>query len=212
MTASLIGGGELNYNGLNFSVGLCGTWKGLPAVLTCGHAFFDMGTNIRHVAVYDGKSNEIGTLESFSAGTGYGTQTAGDWAIILLNDSTTPTNKVYKNRFGSTLKITKKAMAVPEGVYLYGSGNVNRGFGGVVYKTNDTITIYDEDIGTLTFSGITISGIVEDGAHPAKGDSGGACYFTSNGENTFYGTVTGGNYGLLYSSPYYWATNFSPMV
>lgn len=213
--ASLVGGGELVYKagGTAFSVGLCGTWKGRSAVLTCGHSFAGMGANIRHVPVYNGSNTKIGTLESFSYGPNYGAQTTGDWAIILLDDSTTPTNEVFADFSGNTYKITQKAMSVPEGTRMWGSGTENRSYWGVVSKTNCFVNVYSDVVNAYVgLDGMTTSTYITGSIE--NGDSGGTQYFVSNGENTFYGTLVGNDTsGISFAtSPYYWATNFSPMI
>lgn len=212
LTASLIGGEGLYYERENlhysFSLGICGTWKGLPAILTCGHAFKNMGKTIEKVNIYTNNGSKIGKLDSFSFGYDYGAQKAGDWAIILLDNSDLMTNKVYSDFKNNTYNITQKTLSVPVGVRLWGSGQYNRSYAGTVLANNETVIV--DGMSNYSISGMTLSSLTT--GSPRSGDSGGTNYYVSNGSNTFYGTLVGTSTedDFFITSPYVWASNFTP--
>ena len=201
-TASLVGGGDIyaenNAIDYSFSLGICGTYDGSPAFLTCGH---DLGPD---VSIYSSASHttKIGKVAYWN----YGYGKTGDYSIVkVTNSNFTTTNKVKGN--GTTLYVNG-SVSSPEGTTICKYGKTTGYSSGKVTATN------------LTFSnvkGITQSYIRNSSKTTpvAGGDSGGSVYVMSGSYCKITGLVSGrpieptmtDGYMVMYHTPILYAVD-----
>lgn len=202
---SLYGGdGIQNDDGLSYSVGIGGTYNGKNAILTAGHdnegspKFYRNGNLIGSVS-YQRCNKKIGDLTVNSL---------GDFAIITLNNSYTPTNRVRNAT--STVPITGTYSSVPVGTTVYKYGAKTGYAWGIVNYVGITVNFED---GILPGTKYQIRGLYQatmsnssGTAAVAPGDSGGAVYVKDGSNYKIQGIVSGFDSSatiksVVYSSP-----------
>ena len=206
LQTTLYGGDKLSripnssYDG-NFTAGICGTYKGNAAILTCGHISADVGDPI----YYGSTATQIGTL----AFKNYHNGSYGDYGIITLNDNGTMSNMIKHENGKIAIRATMSSIA--EGTYCYKYGQKT----GTTYL-QVTVPYYDLEYNVISEDGAShISYTINDLVKATiiegwsdVGDSGGPYYLFSGGRWVFCGTHTG--YGqdktdytsYCYFSPY----------
>ncbi len=186
--SELIGGQQMSANS-SISLGVCGTYSGNPAILTCGHTLY-VGDN---VYINGTKVGEV-VVRRFSDGSNY------DYGIVkITNTSTfTRTNKVKNDANNTT--ITSTASSSPaEGTLVCKYGFKN-GFG-VGKVTNSSISVnYGEEVIRKLVQVSTTTGNTV-----ASGDSGGPVYRG----HTYHGGVSGASGNTWYFSPVHGASSFT---
>ncbi len=199
--ATLRGGFSLESSGITSSdstLGICGTYDGQNAILTCGH-----GNTETDTILYNGSA--IGTVEYQRLNknpNGSGTEIMGDFSIVLLNSSQTITNTVMGT--DGIKQITGTYSSLPEGttIYKYGA-TTGYGYGTVLESAISSKTTYnlsDEDgnvLGTCYVAGLYRSSM----SALDHGDSGGPVYIKSGSSYLLHGIVTAKINSYLYSTP-----------
>lgn len=212
-TTSLWGGDRLtNSNGFTFSLGICGTYNGSNAILTCGH-----GNENRNIwepglptVYYWG--DEVGPVvyQQCNQDSGnYGVDSLGDFAIVQATNDTM-TNYVHPG-----LRITGTYSSVPVGttVYKYGT-TTGYTYGSVtvagirrqyVDPNNPLYVYYVSGLYEIYMS--STNGV-------AGGDSGGPVWRVDGSSNLIHGIVSAGSGDgrYMYSTPIYYAQHqgFNP--
>ena len=191
MPMNFVGGDKL----YDRTVGICGTYNGRDAILTCGHG----GTYVGQELYFEGNSVPV-RVERVR----FANNASFDYAIatVFSDSGLTLTNKVindvkYSNgNLGSTtITSTKPGFPTEGDVCKYGATGK---FG--VYSITDSkigVSMYDQ----ATNKDYFINGLIEctyvRGNKVAPGDSGGPVY----SEHVFYGTISAGNGTTVYYSP-----------
>ena len=200
-------------NNAGSSIGICGTYNGSNAIITCGHGYstsdavFRSGTNIGSVSYQ--RANQNANIWQT-----YVTASLGDFSIVTLNSSASITNRVYSS--GGTIPITGTYSSVPVNTVVYKYGYATGYSYGSVVATS------------MSFSYGSPPGYYIDGLYKTllnygsigAGDSGGPVWRVSGSSNLIHGIVdahsvntsTGNTY--MYSTPIYYAVNigFSPKL
>ena len=198
------------------TAGICGTYQGQKAVLTCGHGNEQVGFLFTRYPYIKYSGSRIGQVSFQRANTSrlYGQQgvgSLGDFAIVTLNSNITTSNKIYGN-----LEITGTYSSVPQGttIYKYGTttgmsyGTVSRSGTGVIIQYGDGFgnVYYVEGLYTSSMRNSSGTDAI------APGDSGGPVYVKSGSKYLLHGIVTARKEpaenevaSLMYSSPIYFA-------
>jgi len=184
-TSELRGGDRLD----DRTVGVCGTYNGRNAILTCGHG----GTYVGQEIYFDGNPIPV-TVERVQ----YADGKSFDFAIaIVYSDSgLTLTNKVINDvkyadgSLGSTTITGIKTGFPTEGdMCKYGATSKFGVYS--ILESNIEVSYETTKIGGLVSCAYTR------GSRALPGDSGGPVY----SGHTFYGTISGGNDTQMYFSP-----------
>ena len=212
--AAIFGGDGLvnETTGATFTAGICGTYNGQDAILTCGHGntpylSYDyvkyLNTRIGRFSYHRCNSSENAT----------GVDTLGDFAIISLNDNATTTNRIYGD-----VCVTGTFSSIPEGTTIYKYGTATQlSYGTVLQASIGTIVSFTgrSDSSTAYF----VRGLYKHYVHKADGtnaadygDSGGPVYIKDGSQYLLHGTVSamvknGGIVNVMYSSPVFYATD-----
>lgn len=217
--ATLYGGDKISNSssGLSMSVCIGGTYNGANAILTCGHG----NTVSTNTTVGQVKYQRCNTLSSEDTST----NSLGDFAIVKLSNSYTPSN--YVRNATSTLSITGTYSTLPVGTTVYKYGASTRYSWGTVNRTNVTLsypTIRNGDydfINLITTRGLTESYVQNSSSTDPvnSGDSGGCVYIKDGSSYKIHGLVSAGERETkakkyMYSTPIYYAINagFSPKL
>lgn len=219
-TASLLGGDRI-YNedsGEYMSIGICGTYQGNNALLTCGHGNEKVGILSQRYPYIQNKtqSGRIGQVVFQQANTNssnYGVSSLGDFAIVKITSSDTITNRVWE---GGQITGTYSSVPVGTTVYKYGS---RTGYAwGNVTGTSIRLTYGDGLLAVYTVDGLYSVSLQNSSGTTAidGGDSGGPVWRTDTGENLLHGIVTAKINGTntMYTTPIYYAQNqgFQPKL
>lgn len=183
--ATLMGGTPCTTSGIPFTLGMCGTYNGQNAAVTCGHSMTLNGT-VKYL------STTIGT-------TSYIQTNYGDFSIILTNSNATLTNRV-KTSGNTYAEIEGTIDNPPVGsiVCKYGKETGYSEYGEI------------EDVGlTITYdNGLTVrelNRVTWTECAAVDGDSGGPYFMEDFGCTVFCGvhsgSYTGGTVTLF--TPYY---------
>lgn len=149
-----------------FSVGSTGTWVGIDALITTGHAFIGHPVN---TPVYIPGGTRIGYLHLFRVGdyrVGVTGSTHGDWAIVRLNAAgSSMMTHLIRNGAG----IWGITPFVPVGTLVHGSGMNSFAWAGEVSAVNQTV------YASIIYTRITGLTRADRGGEtaPVPGDSGG---------------------------------------
>lgn len=220
ITASLLGGDRI-YNedtGGYMSIGICGTYQGNNALLTCGHGNEKVGIISQRYPYIQNKtqSGRIGQVVFQQANTNssnYGVSSLGDFAIVKITSSDTITNRVWE---GGQITGTYSSVPVGTTVYKYGS---RTGYAwGNVTGTSIRLTYGDGLLASYTVDGLYSVSLQNSSGTTAidGGDSGGPVWRADTGENLLHGIVTAKTNGtnIMYTTPIYYAQNqgFQPKL
>lgn len=183
--ATLIGGKALwRNNSPVATLGLCGTYNGSNAILTCGHGGMTEDPDQNNPIDVDNTS----TLLGYVVEQQYENQEPGDYSVVSTG-SHTLTNQVYGTSTSNILNIvgTVSRVAKNETVYNYGK-NGGQGKHTVVY---DFVGIKHSD--TMTVTQMEHCSIVSGGTIQ-NGDSGGPIYMqNSQGRYVACGVLSSGS-------------------
>lgn len=210
-SAQLIGGDRIYNEDTDgyMSIGICGTYNGNDAVLTCGHGNEKVGVwSKRYPYIeYKTQSHRIGQVVFQQANTdsnNYGVSSLGDFAIVDITSSDTITNDVWQGG-----QITGTYSSVPVGTTVYKFGSRTGYAWGNVTSTSLRISYTDGLFTTYTVSGLYSIPLQNSSGTNAinGGDSGGPVWRSDTGENLIHGIVTAGNFdtNLMYTTPIYYA-------
>ena len=195
-TASVYGGDGYGLtSGTSSSASICigGTYNGNNAVASCGHG---LSLNKK---VYKG-SSEIGTVVYQNFG-GW-----GDYSVIKLNSSYTPTNKVRSANGTNSISGCSYYPTAGTAIYKYGTAT---GYAyGTINQVDVTVTVSDL-WGQTTVKGLYGTSIRNSNGTTCidNGDSGGPAYLKSGSSYNIAGIVcakvTGqtSTYQTMYFSP-----------
>lgn len=185
-SVSLMGGTAISSNGNGFTLGMCGTFNGQNAVVSCGH-----NMTINEAVKYS--STTIGTME-------YIQTTYGDYSIILTNNNATLTNRV-KTGTSDYVEIEGTISNPPVGsiVCKYGRSTGYSEYGEVI-ATGQTIEFSNTGLTIRELTTVSWDQCAGEG-----GDSGGPYIMEDYEQTVFCGVHSGGNGDgtITYFTPYY---------
>ena len=218
-------GGDKIYNedhGGFMSIGICGTYNSRNVLLTCGHGNIRPSSYSSPYPYVKDSANayRIGHVVYAQANTdpqNNGTTRLGDFAIVEITSTDTPTNLV---NIGGPITGTYSSLPVGTSVYKFGSrtgyawgtvtaAGVNSTYDSVDYIYPQTTYIVN-GLYRIQLQNATNTNAIN------VGDSGGPVWRTDNGQNFIHGIVTSGNFSanVMCSTPIYYAQNrgFSPKL
>lgn len=215
--ATLYGGDRISKsNGDYMSLCIGGTYNGQNAILTAGHdnegspSYYRSGNLVGSVA-YQRCNTTVGDMSVNSL---------GDFAIITLSSSFTPTNDVRNAT--SLVNITGTYSSLPVGTTIYKYGSTTGYSWGTVTYTSMTVQYKEAGLIQYEVRGLYQSSMQNSSGTSAidHGDSGGAVYMLDGNSYKIHGTVSGGIISLtgvntvMYSSPIYYAQDvgFTPLT
>ena len=222
-SATSIYGGDRITNedtGTSMSVGICGTYNGQAALLTCGHGNEKVGVfSLRYPYItYRTTTNRIGQVayqraNQAEAAAAQGVNALGDFAIVTLtNNQYTTTNDVRLN-----IDITGTYSSLPIGTTIYKYGYASGFSYGTVQQYMDLTTVTYSGDGKL--SKYYVRGLYKHAVETADGslavnygDSGGSVYIKSGSSYLLHGIVTALGTKVtandtMYSTPVFFATD-----
>jgi hypothetical protein len=192
VAATAVWGGDGIRNessGSSMTVGICGTFGGNPALLTCGHEN-DKNTYVK----YKSTSNRLGQVvfhraNQAEAAAAQGVNSLGDFSIIkLTNSAYTTSNKISNN-----LSITGTYSSLPVGTKIYKYGVKTGLTSGTVTQYLDLTTCKYKSFGSVYH----VRGLykhkmdVSSGKNGVdEGDSGGPVYVKSGNNYLLHGIVS----------------------
>lgn len=216
--ATLYGGDRISKsNGDYMSLCIGGTYNGQNAILTAGH-------NNEGSPSYYRSGNLVGSVTYQRCNTTVGDMSVnslGDFAIITLSSSFTPTNDVRNAT--SLVNITSTYSSVPVGTTIYKYGSTTGYSWGTVTYTSMTVQ-YKNTLGLVEYE---VRGLYQSSMQNSSGtnaidygDSGGAVYMLDGNSYKIHGSVSGmyvsstGVNTVMYSSPIYYAQDvgFTPLT
>lgn len=189
------GCGILNEDNIRvMTAGICGTYNGKNAILTCGHGNTMLTTGRYPYISYDG--TRIGQVSFARANTdpskAESVDAYGDFAIVTLNDDVETTTDLF-----NYVTISGTYSYVPEGATIYKYGNETGLSYGEVIQTSVS-DVYGKEYyytwGLLKSLMHTLAGHAD---AVRGGDSGGPVYTKNGSEYHICGIVTGGRSGQL---------------
>jgi|GEM_PF-4767257 len=210
--SSLCGGDRIynTYSQQGCSLGVCGSFNGNNAFVTCGHGN-GWQTTITHLTNY----NATGIVESQSFSLNYNAPSYGDYSIVRITNNTK--TMLVRGQNGTLYTVTNIFVPTPN-AYVIKYGN-SSGYG--LYQMESAIALITNTVTTGSYP--TIPGGTSQNAYakylyPAHycsvgtvaqpGDSGGPVYYLDGSSAKVLGTVVGSP-GLepytLYISPLYLA-------
>ncbi len=200
------GDGITNGEGHSFSIGICGTYNGQKALLTCGHGNEIWGNTL---SVYYSNS-EIGEVSYQRANTSSletGVNSLGDFAIVTLNNDVTITNDMIGGR-----EIIGTYSSIPEGTTIYKYGqSTGLSYGTVTRAAINTAFEYHNEGSTMIYyvRGLYKSSLQKsDGTSPISGgDSGGPVFLYNGTGYVLHGIVSAQEGTYMYSTPIYYAVD-----
>lgn len=168
-------GGDTIYNERvgSFTNGVCGTFCGDPAILTCAHGG-STGQQLDDVIQY---SNKYGAIIGDVTYKNYGGGVYGDYEIVTITNSNFVTSKLIKNQYSVSGTYASPA----EGVQLTKYGRASGTFT-TVEVTSTNVSITHPSTG-YTIHGMTKCHITSGSS--IGGDSGGP-YFKNNGNSVLF--------------------------
>lgn len=213
-----IWGGDLLKNedkGDEMTAGICGTYNGEKALLTCGHGNEKVGfwPGRYPYIQYDG--SRIGQVSYQRANTSpmeHGVNALGDFAIVTLDDDVTTTSRIH----GGVI-ISGTYSSLPQGAtvykygqktgYSYGTVTISSIGSATQYNNKWNMTYYVEGLFLCSMSNSSGTDAID------LGDSGGPVYTKDGSRYLLHGIVAAcidnpsqPNTGM-YSSPIYYATD-----
>lgn len=212
----LCGGGDKitneDTNGA-MSVGIGGTYAGNNAILTCGHGNEEVGllwwARYPYIQYSGNRTGQVSYQRANQVTGDMTVDSLGDFAIVTLTESDTPTNRVY-----GSVSITGTYSSVPVGTTIYKYGFKSGYSYGTVQQIGITVTYSDGLFTTYEVRGLYQSSMQNTAGTDAiePGDSGGSVYIKDGTAYKLHGIVTarknptGGNpASIMYSTPIYYA-------
>ncbi len=202
---NLYGGDTLNGD---FTLGICGTYNGNPAILTAGHCVANPNGN-GNLAISDITYGKTTTTFANVQECEYKNGGLGDYAIATISSgSMSTTNKVHisSNTYES-IKGTAYSGATPAGTTIYSYGKTSGYATSTVYQTNLTVIYENKTYGYEVEVNGLVKCLVTTGSI-AAGDSGWPTYIKDSGTNKLVGVISGRvitNYSYMIYSPIYYA-------
>lgn len=209
-------GGDAIYNedtGSSMTVGICGTYNGQNALLTCGHGNEEVGIIFPRYPYITYGGTRIGQVSYQRANTSSletGVDSLGDFAIVSLNSDVTTTNKIY-----GALNVVGTYSSLPEGTTIYKYGKTSGLSYGTITQSSISYAIeYSDGLWTVYYvRGLYKSSMQNsDGTHAIEaGDSGGPVYIKDGANYLLHGIVTARQdpgeqvASIMYSTPIYYA-------
>ena len=213
-------GGDKIYNedtGSSMSMGICGTYNGNNAILTCGHGNEYLNWQQRYPYIqYKTLNHRIGQVVFQRANTdqyNYGLSSLGDFAIVSITSSDTMTNDVWVGG-----DIIGTYSSVPVGTIVYKFGYAAGYAWGSVTSTGMRRTYVGSNYTYYTVDGLYQIPVQNSSNTQAidLGDSGGPVWRTYSGGNYLHGIVTccSTDYSTMYTTPIYYPMyqGFQPKV
>ncbi|MBW4081964.1 S1 family peptidase [Paenibacillus sp. S150] len=214
-TAQLWGGDRITNedNGAGLSVGIGGTYGGSNAILTAGHSNEKVGllfTRYPYIQYSGTRTGQVSYQRANRSSGATGVDSLGDFAMVTLSGSDTPTNKVY-----GSVSITGTYSSVPVGTTIYKYGATTGYSWGTVTQASISVTYSDGLFTTYYVNGLYQSVMQNSSGTDAiaGGDSGGPVYMKDGTANKLHGIVTArsnptsGPATIMYSTPIYYAEN-----
>ena len=213
--AEMWGGDELRNEDTEgtMSVGICGSYDGKNALLTCGHGNEQVGIISKrypYIAYFSSRIGQVSYQRANTSSNAQGVETLGDFAIVTLNSNATPTNRVHGG-----INITGTYSSLPEGTTIYKYGKTSGLSYGTITRVGSTsVTSYSDGLFTTYYvRGLYQSSMRNSSGTDAisPGDSGGTVYIKSGSEYLLHGIVTArreptsGPASVMFSSPIYYA-------
>lgn len=221
--SNLVGGEQL-YNDSSWgdtTLGICGTYGGQDAFLTCGHG----SSEYQHIYSYSPQYHQIGEIVYQQANTNpdySGFLSLGDYAIVKKTSSSdTITNDVMGG-----VEITGLFSSVPVGTTVFKYGYA----GGYAWGNVTNVGIreaYTNNFGTVYYTDGCYEIPVRNSSGTQaiqQGDSGGPVWRSYSGENYMHGIVTAQGSSIvvnnviftrMYTTPIYYPVyykNFQPKL
>lgn len=193
------------------TLGICGTYNGQKAFLTCGHSNEKVNSGARYPYIRSYSTDIIGQVSYQRANTSSaakGVNALGDFAIVTITNSNYTTTNIVHG-----LSITGTYSSLPEGSYIYKYGATSGlSYGTITRAAISTATHY----GNYYVCGLYQSSMRNDsGTHAIdEGDSGGPVFVKSGSNYLLHGIVTarknpkdGEVASVMYSTPIYFAVD-----
>ncbi len=213
-TADIKGGDSISLEGGSFgaTLGVCGTYNGAPAILTCGHGF----SNNNYIQYSGQRLGQIVYARANTSPAEHGIYSLGDFSIAkVTNNTLRTTDKV------SVYRVTGTYSSLPVGTKIYKYGRTTGlTYGTVVRNMNLTVHEYGSK-NTLITTPYYVRGLYETKMENAsgfrypvdKGDSGGPVFIKNGGTCLIHGVVsargeTPAGTTLMYSTPIYYAMDY----
>ena len=166
-------------------MGICGTYNGQNAIVTCGHGYdytpYVTYANTRIGQVVYNRANTIQAVHDIDA--------YGDFSIITLSGNNTITNEIV---WGERIRGTISSLAVGTVVYKYG---VSSGYSYGNVRQADVTSIIESVGGyperTYYIRGLTVCEMYNSDGSDAisAGDSGGPVYIQQGSNYLLFGLV-----------------------
>lgn len=199
---TLYGGSTIySSNAGAFTAGVCGTFRGSPAILTCGHGGQDVGDTIRY---QNASGSVIGEVSYYN----YSNNGTGDFEIITVTNE----NMNISGWINNVYKVYGVYPSPAEGVRLLKYGRASNLYATVVVD-RENVTITEQPSG-YKISGLTRCELISGSSQ--GGDSGGPYFLNYNGNVLFGGIhsahlVTededGNQIDYVYFTPWEYASN-----
>lgn len=197
--------------GSRFSVGIGGSYNGNDAILTAGHGNEKVGiifTRYPYIEFAGRRTGQVVYQRANLSPFENGVDSLGDFAIVELDGTDTPTNRVYGG-----VSITGTYSSVPVGTTIYKYGATTGYSWGTVTQISLTVTYTNGFNNIYIVSGLTQS-VLQNSSNTdaiAPGDSGGPVYMKDGNAYKLHGIVTArvepenGPATIMYSTPIYYA-------
>ena len=196
------------------TVGICGTYNGQNALLTCGHGNGKVGiisTRYPYISYAGSRIGQVSYQRANLDSSETGVESLGDFAIVTLNSDVSITNKIYGG-----LNVTGTYSSLPEGTTIYKYGKTSGLSYGTITQASISYAIdYSDGIMTTYYvRGLYKSSMQKsDGSDAIEpGDSGGPVYIKDGSNYLLHGIVTarqnpadGEVASVMYSTPIYYA-------
>ena len=192
------------------TAGICGTYNGAKALLTCGHGN-EKYLFHTYIKCENSQIGEVSYQRANISETAQWGDTLGDFAIVTLNNDVTTTNRVYGG-----ISITGTYSSLPEGTTIYKYGSVTGLSYGTVTRSGDTALMsYSLQIAANSYVYYYVRGLYESSMYNSsgtdailEGDSGGPVYIKNGSNYLLHGIVTAKDNNVaglvtsvMYSSP-----------
>ena len=198
-------------SGATMTAGICGTYNGKKALLTCGHG----NTGSPYIAFATTRIGQVVFQRANTAILDTSANSLGDFSFVSLNSNATTTNIVRKGT--STVPITGTYSSVPVGTTIYKYGTTTKYSWGTVSQKSVKLTYQLPQYSSIYYyvDGLYKSTMTNSNGTNAidAGDSGGPVYIQSGSSYLLHGIVTAytkpasGVNKIMYSTPIYYAQN-----
>lgn len=193
------------------SLGICGTYNGQRALLTCGHSNEKIG-QFPYLQYFGQRIGQIVFQRANTVLNAEGVNALGDFAICSITNP----NLLSSNVITPGIKVTGTYSSLPEGakIYKYGA-KTGLSYGNITRYLDLTAFSFIVDGSQYYVRGLYQSSVQNDSGTNAVdgGDSGGPVYIKSGSSYLLHGTVSAYRNefskanSVMYSSPVFFATD-----